>query len=739
MNPLSPWAISSTIELAEAEEVLFELAANSFYFKVLATSDSIWIQTGLPNGGCAAFRAAFTPGNNLQIKHSSKKIDKGIGLTLTSSIGSQQVNITIDDAADSPVLRYTTTFIPAIDLMMPAWPRDILFSGHNDPAQKTSGQIHASQFGTRTGFIYMSQTVPASATLLYHQNLTALADYCEQTETSAGDTVGGEWPELGFSLPRSKKPLKAGKEVVICDAFVAFHNHVPEKEADITRIFLELLARVYLLLPRPDTNYKPWPEILDKGLTDLIEIPGCWSHVAENSYLNAYLSDHETPPEIMVQLAVLLPLLDYSEWSDHHLKVMETIRKGLPHFYDEKLGTIMRWLPAAEDRLEGEEEQKVPKVMDSWYLHHPLLNLSRLALKGDKIAEELFLNSLDFAIKVAHHFKYKWPVFYKMDTLEVVKAETAEGKGGEKDVAGLYAHVMLQAYELTGEKRFLNEAEKSAKTLQGYGFEIFYQANNTAFSAGALLRLHKITGNELYLDLSYLCLAGIFRNVQLWDCNYGYGKNFPKFFALYPLNDAPYTAAYEEQEVFCALHDYLNHAEGVAILPAVQLLITEYIRYTIDRAPYYYPTMLPAEMLEEEPKMGELDPKLWIALEDLQDGWLKSGTVGQEVYGAGNAFGIMPRHYLKVDSEEWMIYTDYPIAGYTNKKGKPITVKLFGEQQINCRMMLLKTGTKKIPQAIVTLAGGKEVLKGKTVKGGHVEYSIPGGSTVNISFGHNKL
>ena len=137
------------------------------------------------------------------------------------------------------------------------------------------------------------------------------------------------------------------------------------------------------------------------------------------------------------------------------------------------LGTIMRWHPKVADNMEGEEEQKKPLVMDSWYLHHPLLNLSRLALKGDKVAEKLFLDSLEFAIKVAHHFDYNWPVFYKMDTLEVVKAETQPGKGGEKDVPGLYAHVMLQAWELTGKKRYLAEAEKAAQRLQGLGFDFF--------------------------------------------------------------------------------------------------------------------------------------------------------------------------------------------------------------------------------------------------------------------------
>lgn len=546
--------------------------------------------------------------------------------------------------------------------------------------------------------------------------------------------MAGNGLNSAFHCLQQKKPLKAGVKVTLSDAFVAFDGQLPGTEVEVTQLYLDLLARIYLLLPRPKTSYQPWPEILELGLTDLIDSPGCWSQVAGQKYFNAYVSDYETPPEIMVQLAVLLPLLDYVEWSKRDLEVMKTIRENLPSFYDEKLGTIMRWLPAAEDKLKGEEEQKVPKVMDSWYLHHPLLNLSRLALKGDQLAKKLFLNSLDFAIKVAHHFKYQWPVFYKMDTLEVIKSETAEGKGGEKDVAGIYAHVMLQAWELTGEKRYLNEAEKAAKTLQGYGFELFYQANNTAFSSGALLRLYKITNNELYLQLSYMCLAGIFRNTQIWDCNYGHGKNFPTFFALFPLNDAPYTAVYEEQEVFCALHDYLKHAEGIQILPSVRLLIAEYIRYLVDRAVYYYPTMLPAEMLEQKPKIGEVDPKLWIALEDLQDGWLPSGTVGQEVYGAGNAFGILPRHYLQVPGEQFMVYIDYPTSGFSARKGQDIHFSILGDERLTCRMMMVKTGARKLPEFKVTIAGIKEPLVPVQVKDGNIEYTLNGNQRINISW-----
>jgi hypothetical protein len=473
--------------------------------------------------------------------------------------------------------------------------------------------------------------------------------------------------------------LEAGKTYTLSDAFVVFAEEVPADEPARVRQYLDLLAAIYLQLPKPDTHYQHWPDILQKGLNDLIDSPGCWSQVDGNHYFNAYVCDYATPPEIMVQLAILLPLLDYVEWNNSKLEVMKKVKAGLPAFYDKKIGTIVRWHPKMADSMKGEEEQKKPLVMDAWYLHHPLLNLSRLALKGDKIAKKLFLDSLDFSIRVAHHFDYNWPVFYKIDTLEVVKAETKPGVGDEKDVPGLYAHVMLQAWELTGKKRYLAEAEKAAQKLPGSGFELFYQANNTAFSAGALLRLYKITKKERYKDLSYLCLANVFKNVQLWDCNYGYGKNFPSFFALFPLSDAPYTAVYEEQEVFCAFHDYLKHAESEEIEPSVRLLLAEYIRFLVDRAVYYYPTMLPKAMLSDEVKTGEVDASLWIALEDMHDGWEKSGAVGQEVYGAGNAFGILPRHYMQVEGAGFMIYTDYPTYGFSPKKHQPAIFRLAGD------------------------------------------------------------
>lgn len=735
MNATSAWLLNVNAKLNSPDlTAVYETQAAGYSFKIHLIDDSCWLVVSWPKGSRIAFRLAYSPNDQLELKRILEK-EENITFRISSLMGEYEAVVQLP-TGENPVLRLTTTLKTVAPLLFPYWPRDIVPLGAKGSEVLAEGEIKVSQVGTRSGQLYFSLTRPKAGSVFYLQNLTALADYNQATETSAGDTVGGEWPEIGFALPPTlkNKPLEAGKPYILSDAFVAFSEEVPADEAAMVRQHLDLLSAIYLQLPKPNTTYKHWPEILEKGLTDLQDSPGCWSQVDGNHYFNAYICDYATPPEIMVQLAVLLPLLDYVEWNDAQLPVMKKIKDGLPAFYNKELGTIMRWHPKVADNMEGEEEHKKPLVMDSWYLNHPLLNLSRLALKGDKIAEKLFLDSLDFAIKVAHHFDYNWPVFYKMDTLEVVKAETQPGKGGEKDVPGLYAHVMLQAWELTGEKRFLAEAEKAVQRLQGLDFELFYQANNTAFSSGALLRLYKITKKEVYKELSYLCLANVFKNVRLWDCNYGYGRNFPSFFALFPLSDAPYTAVYEEQEVFCAFHDYLKHAEGEDILPSLRLLLAEYIRFLVERSVYYYPTMLPKEMLSEEVKTGEVDAHLWIALEDLHDGWEKSGEVGQEVYGAGNAFGILPRHYMQVPGESFMIYTDYPTYGFSRKKHRPAGFKLAGDGRLNCRLMLVKTAKGKMPEFAVTLNSGKEPVTGKRTKEGHLEFTVPGDSEIQINW-----
>jgi len=740
MEPISAWTATSQEQL-ESGNLILERQILDYELTIVAADFCLWIVATWPNGGRVAFRAAFAANDKLEVKNIKEDGDNAI-FTIEGATGKIIVNLRFPDP-EKPVFRFTTTIVPSFDLLIPYWPRDIMpLHKRQSNTQNTKGKVHASQVGLRSGLLFISQEKPETGSVFYFQNLTALNKFCETTGTSAGDLVGGVWPEVGMKLPVTnvEKPLKAGEEYIISDAFVLLSDEIPQDNYQMSQQFMNHLADIYLLIPKPDTEYHDWIDILHKGLDDLYNHKGCWQYADGRSYLNAYVSDYKTPPEIMVQLSVLLPLMDYDRWSgeDHH-PIIETLHNGLENFYHENLGTIVRWLPAMEKNLDWSEEQKKPDVMDSWYLHHPLLNLSRLAIDGDNVAKKLLMNSIDYVIKVAQHFDYQWPVFYKMSTLEVLKAETQEGQGGEKDVPGAYAHLMIQVWQLTGDKKYFEEAVKAARKLDGLSFDIFYQANNTAFSAGALLRLYKETKDRMFLDLSYLCLASILKNVQLWDCNYGNAKHYPTFFAVYPLKDAPYTAAYEEQEVMAGIHTFLKEADGVdEILPSVRMLLAELVKYVTNRVSYYYPPKLPKEVLaaEDEVKTGEIDANLWIPLEDLQDGWNKSGQVGQEVYGAGIAFGIVPRHYFKVKERGFVIFSEYPATNFKIKQ-KTITFFTRGDERLTFRMAIVPMNGDDIPKLTVVAGKGRnaeEIPQEKGASKDYVEYKLTGNSDVKIEW-----
>ncbi|MDP5199063.1 hypothetical protein [Flavobacterium sp. DG2-3] len=693
MNTISPWTATVQTDIDNSKPLITK-QKSGYTFEFYSIRDSFWVVALGTKKERIAFRMAYALNSFFEI-NSITDSEKEINIKLQTELGKYEITFDFPES-ESHLFHYKTSFEAYLPLTIPFWPRDILLLTQNGNIENTVGKIHVKQVGTRSGLLFASITKPKKCTLFYFQNLTALSDYCEATKTTVNESVNGDWPEIGFQLPQAlEEPLPAGKKFIISDAYVLLGDETKEDPSKLCMDYLESVAQIYKLIPRPETEYHDWLEITQKTLSHLEYNKGCWTQTNGIPYLNAYLCDYETPAESMVQLAVLTPLKEYEKWKSETYRLSEDLRSGLSTFYDEKIKSITRWLPALHNKLDQSEEQKKDTTMDSWYLHHPLINLARLAISGDKNAEKLVLDSIDFVIKAAHHFEYQWPVFYNVETFEVIKEETQPGKGGEKDVPGAYAHLMLLVYHLTKEKRYLNEAEKSAKQLSQCGFDIFYQANNTAFSANALLELYKITNKGIYLETSYMCLAGLFKNVQLWECNYGFGKFYNNFFSIFPLNDAPYTAAYEEMEVYTALRKYIIQAKDVDILPGLRILLPEFVKYAVNRIPYYYPSMLPKEMLSEEVKTGEIQPDLYAPLEDLYVGWEQSGQVGQEVYGAGAAFAVVPRQYFKVD-DNLMVFTDYPVSSFTKRKNA-VFLKIDGNEEMQCSLkIILKQNIKTL-------------------------------------------
>lgn len=739
----SPWLLAFSRDLqSPGSSVLAERSGDGFAYSIRAGDSAVWLLVRWPSGGGTAFRLTYSAGGDC-IASVEKAEEDSIELQVRCSMGVYHVSITLHIGRE-PGVHWKTTLTPFRDLSIPYWPRDMFPLDEYDDPMNTRGIVHTDERKANGEILFFTQTYPASGTIFYFQNFTSLNPYFERTHTAPSGAVGGRWPELGFSLPVvDGSPLPEGEPIVIADAIVRFSTDLPETDGEIARLFLDMYADIYLAIPRPPTMHRDWTRRIDETVRDLTHSPECSVRIDGQRYLRAYVGADDQPPESMVQLAVLVPLVEYSQASGTSFPLIDDLKATLPAFFDKALGTIVRWLPGAEDMISGKEEHQGSTIMDSWYLYHTCLNLSRLASLGDGSARTLFLDSAPYCIRVAQHFRYHWPVFYDLQSLEPVKAETRPGRGGEHDVAAQYAHVMLQAYDLSGNEYYLDEARNAVETLDGLGFRLGYQFNNTSFGAGALLRLWRETGKEIYRELSHVCLANIFRNVWLWECNYGHAKHYHTFMGVAPLQNANYLALFEELEILAAFHEYIRLA-GDDILPSLRILLPEYCKYLIDRAWYHYPSEVPEELLSHETKSGRLNRYLSIPLEDMYEGWSKAGQVGQEIYGAAAPFVFFTRHTHTIDGLNFRMHCDYPISdkvidcdrGNPMKRGR-MSFHIRGDRRCRSMVRLLPDDYTAMPETVLSIEGrnGNRIVKGKLSEFGYLEYDVPGNATVLLEWG----
>lgn len=455
-----------------------------------------------------------------------------------------------------------TRFTPTMGIrQLQLLPELLLLEGGSYSAMKP-GRVYLQQDQLRSGAC-LFDLGDAWGTAFLFQDLGELSTFAEDTRTSLAGSVRVRWPEVGLYIRSNPEGnLKRGRKYIVNHFYLILEKGPVQCEKEASRRFVSYLARIYPKIKKPAVRQENFVSIAQGCIETLSKNHGCWQRVGKFSYLNAYLNDYATPPESMVQMAILPSLHRYARRlnSRRARAIASSLSAGISEFFNEKTGTIERWMPSKSQQLTPTEEQKKPRIMDSWYLHHPLLQISYLLEEGnlEDGIRELFFKSVEFCTLVASKFDYEWPVFYDMDTLHATKEETAPGKGGQKDVGGLYAMLMMRAYKLTGDERYLSEATKAADALMKYGLDLLYQSNNTATAAEALVELWSVHQEVRYLEQAQLCFGNLIRNTSIWDRQYGNSKNIPTFFSLFPLSDAPYSAVFEEQECVSTVHRTLR-------------------------------------------------------------------------------------------------------------------------------------------------------------------------------------
>lgn len=457
-----------------------------------------------------------------------------------------------------------------------------------------------------------------------------------------------------------------------------------------------MLGAIYRGLDKPKTERRDWIGRAEKTLRDLETSQAARQRHYGHVYFRPY--PNREHPDSMAQLSLASAIQDWGVWRGKKHPLEAEIRRGLEKFYDAKLKTLRRFLPDVPD-------DKNAEAVDSWYLYHPLVNLSNLALAGDEKAKDLFLRSIDYAIEAARHFEYCWPIQYDVRDFSVITPVAPADKRRQTDVGGIYAWVMLQAFEMTGEVRYIEEARAALEKARGMRFDLNYQANLTAWGAAACIRLWRITNRKTYLALSYSYLASFFHNAQMWESEIEHARHYSNFLAVTCLQDAPYMACYECFDSYAAFERFLDYG-GPDLIPAARLLVTEYCRYVLHRAWFYYPDALPAEAIADESRSGEIDRELSFPLEDLYPDGQPAGQVGQEIYGAGAAMVFATRGFHRIEDAPFTIFCDHFLRAKTRLDDHTLSVKLDGDDGQFAEFALIRRGRKRLPQAIVrTLAG----------------------------------
>lgn len=695
----------------------FSLSGLAAEVRLLGTA--LWVIVRRPGSGGVALRIAAMFG---EVECSAAgKADQGHArLTLRSALGQHDVEITANDT-DFALLRATVRFNPAYPVKMPAIPRDLYVLDETDDPLGAKGEVLAQQRGPNSGLLFLRFDQPAFGTVLYFQNFTALNGYFNATGTNPIDSVGGEWPELGYRAPtppdsEEAKPLQPGETVVIYDGLLAFRHDAPDGEQSTARHFLQLLGTVYQAIDHPPTVYRDWVWRSERTLKDLDQAPEATISHYGHRYVHPYTASEY--PDVMVQMSVVAALHDWGRWTGEAHPLEAEFMAGMGRFYDPKLKTLRRYLPNVGDDKDAD-------AVDSWYLYHPLVNLGFLALDGDARARQLFFDSIDFGIKAAHHFDYRWPVQYKVGDFSVI-TETAEVDGrGQTDVGGIYAWVMLQAFELTSEPRYLNEARAAIDAAIGLGFAINYQANLTAWGAAACMRLWRITNSSAYQDQSYVYLASFFHNCEIWESEIGHAAHYSNFLGVTCLQDAPYMAMYECFESFSAFNHLLEDS-GPGFNPAARLLVAEYCRYVLHRAWFYYPDALPAEAIADEQREanGHVDRNLSFPLEDLYADGQQAGQVGQEIYGAGAALVFATRSVQIIQDAPFRIYCDHFSHPVERIGDQAISLTLLGGETSRAGLSVVRNKRRKMPTVTIITAAGEEIA---AVAAGEdrIDFSVP--------------
>lgn len=169
-------------------------------------------------------------------------------------------------------------------------------------------------------------------------------------------------------------------------------------------------------------------------------------------------------------------------------------------------------------------------------------------------------------------------------------------------------------------------------------------------------------------------------------------------------------AMYECFESFAAFERVLNDS-GPDFEPAARMLVSEYCKYALTRAWYYYSDALPEETIAEKQREanGHVDRKLSFPLEDLYVDGLPAGQVGQEVYGAGAAFIFATRCYHRIEEAPFLLFCNHFLRVMERTSDTTLSISLEGGDRCTAEVYLLRQPRHRLPKVTLLTSDGAEI------------------------------
>lgn len=252
------WRIVQIEELLADRHRLWSRQFDDSTMEVVFTRTGIWIVLSWRTGASVAFRAAFSPGA-LTVKKCTVDGDSLL-IDADTRIGRQVCDVGINAAEQ--VFRYRTLVLPRSYLTFEAWSRDIVPLTAD---VQTTGRLHTADDDHRAGQLHAS--IPGDGAFVYVQELASLSAFCGATRATLANTVGGEWPDVGFVPPRGRKALSPSDgPTVLTHAHVAWSSTWGSDAGEVVEDQLRLLAAIYLDAGRAQSrNDVHAPDLWDGG------------------------------------------------------------------------------------------------------------------------------------------------------------------------------------------------------------------------------------------------------------------------------------------------------------------------------------------------------------------------------------------------------------------------------------------------------------------------------------------